>query len=159
MLQIFCYFVGMGYFRQRRKQAAKDQVAAAHLKLDEFEFSDYNISADEFEEEEDIYKKDKSSSILDFVSADIDNDIPSETDWEDDNFDIEENEMETVECLDEDNHSITTEVSQTATKLTGYISMLIEGLKFTVNIPRFVQNMQGILRRNARQMFASCKGF
>ena len=96
LLQIFCYCIGMVYFRQRRKKAAKDQVAAAHLKLDELEFSDFNTSADEFEEEEDIYKKDKSSSTLDIVSADIDNDIHSETDWDED---IEEDEMETGSLL------------------------------------------------------------
>jgi hypothetical protein len=139
---MICDFIGMGYFRQSRKKDAKDQVAAAYSKLDEFEFSNYNISAVEFEEEEDIYKKDKSSSILDIVSADIENDDPSETDWEDE--DIEEDEMETVECLDPD--------IQTAPKLTGYISMLSIGIKFIVNMPRFVENMQGILRRNARQV-------
>ena len=145
----------MGYFRQRRKKAAKDQVAAAYLKLDEFEFSDFDISADEFEEEEDIYKKDKSSSILNIVSVDIDNDIPSESDWDDEDEDIEEDEMETVDCLDQDNHSITTDVPQTPPKLTGYISMLIVDIKFTVNTPRFLQNMEGILRRNTRQVLAS----
>ena len=89
---MICYFIELGYFRQRRKKAAKGQVAAAHLKLDESELPDYNISADEFEEEED-----KLSSILDIISADIDDDIPSETDWEDENDDIEEDEMETAD--------------------------------------------------------------
>ena len=101
------------YFRERRKKAAKEQDTVSNVKLEEFESSEINISADEFEEEEDIYKKDKSFSI--------DNDIHSETE-EDENDDFEENEM------------------------------LIEGLKFTVNTPRFLANMQGILRRNARQV-------
>ena len=92
------------YFRERRKKAAKEQDTVSNVKLEEFESSEINISADEFEEEEEIYDGDKSSSFLDITSEDIEKCHPSESEWEEENDDDEEqqNQMENREIADQE---------------------------------------------------------
>ena len=80
--------------RERRKKAVKEQVVVSNVKFEELEASDCNISADEYEEES--HNDDQSPSLLDIVSTDIEKDLPSESEWEEEIDDVEDNDEKSL---------------------------------------------------------------
>ena len=107
----------------------------------EIESSDSDISADEYEEEKDdneeLFVEDNSSALLDIVAAGID-DLPSGSDWEEDNEE-KRNEIE--------NEERKAEVTRSEVSLRPDVSGLGKYLIFKnlrKIVFRFLKNMHGI---------------
>ena len=97
-------------------------------KIKEIENSDINISADEYEgeiyEEGDLFVGDESSVLLDIVSAGIE-DLPSESDWEEEN----EQKQNTLETEEKKKEEISSEAPKISPDVNGYIVLIYQHKK------------------------------
>ena len=109
-------------------------------KIKEIESSDINISADEYEgeiyEEGDPFVGDKSSELLDIVSAGIE-DLPSESDWEEEN----EQKQNTLETEEKKKEEISSEAPKISPDVNGYKVLIYQYKK---KYFRFLKNMHGL---------------
>ena len=116
------------------------QADSSEAKIKEIGSSDLNISEDEYEgeiyEEGDHFGEDKSSELLDIVSAGIE-DLPSESDWEEE----KEEKGNTFETEEKKKEEISSEAPKISPDVNGYKVLIYQ---YNKKYFRFLKNMHGL---------------